>query len=111
MAFDRPSWSVEGHFYLRFRTAPRTCGEAKRERKNWNTNEFVTVPNVPSALRLGPRGDRWFIDRWLERFLTPPSARALLADGQARDPIKERGPIEAGESQAQIRLALEAVEI
>jgi hypothetical protein len=64
--------------------------EAKRELKSWNTNEFVTVPNVASALRLGPKGDRWFIDRWLDRFLAAPSARALLADGQARDLIKER---------------------
>ena len=39
---------------------------ARRELKNWNTNEFVTVPNVASALRLGPRGDRWFIDRLRE---------------------------------------------
>ena len=34
MAFDRPSWSVEGLFYRRFRIAPRTRGEfiSKRRR-------------------------------------------------------------------------------
>jgi hypothetical protein len=64
--------------------------EARRELKSWNTNEFVTVPTVASALRLGPRGDRWFIDGWLERFLVAPSAKALLADGQARNLLKER---------------------
>lgn len=64
--------------------------EARRELKSWNTNEFVTVPTVASALRLGPKGDRWFIDGWLERFLAAPSAKALLADGQARNLLKER---------------------
>lgn len=64
--------------------------EARRELKSWNTNEFVTVPTVASALRLGPKGDRWFIDGWLERFLAAPSAKVLLADVQARNLLKER---------------------
>jgi hypothetical protein len=64
--------------------------EARRELKSWNTNEFVTVPTVASALRPGPKGDRWFIDGWMERFLAAPSPKALLADVQARNLLKER---------------------
>jgi hypothetical protein len=68
----------------------RWWAEARRELKDWNTNEFVTVPTVASALRPGPKGDRWFIDGWLERFLAAPSAKALLEDVQARSLLKER---------------------
>ena len=68
----------------------RWWAEARRESKDWNTNEFVTVPTVASALRPGPKGDRWFIDGWLERFLAAPSAKALLEDVQARSLLKER---------------------
>ena len=50
----------------------------------------MTVPTVASALRPGPKGDRWFIDGWLERFLAAPSAKALLEDVQARSLLKER---------------------
>lgn len=64
--------------------------EARGVLKKWNTNEFVTVPTVASALRVGPKGDRWFIDCWFDRFLAAPNAKALLTDGQARDLIRER---------------------
>ena len=64
--------------------------EASGILKKWNMNEFMTVPTVASALRLGPKGDQWFIEGWLDRFLAAPNAKALLADGQARDLIRER---------------------
>lgn len=63
---------------------------ARRELKNWSTDAFVTVPTVASALRPGPRGDRWFIDGWLGHFIAASSAKAFLADEQARDLIRER---------------------
>jgi len=64
--------------------------EARHELKSWNTNEFVTVPTVASALRPGPKGDRWFIDGWLGRLVSASSANALLADRQACQLIRER---------------------
>ncbi len=64
--------------------------EARGILKKWNTNEFATVPTVASALRVDPKGDRWFMDGWLDRFLAAPNAKALLADRQARDLIRER---------------------
>lgn len=64
--------------------------EARHELKNWNTNEFVTVPTVASAMRLGPKGDRWFIESWLGRLVSASSANALLVDQQASELIRER---------------------
>jgi hypothetical protein len=64
--------------------------EARGPLKNWSTSEFVTLPTVASALRPGNRGDRWFIDGWLERCVAAPSAGALLSDKTARDLIRER---------------------
>jgi hypothetical protein len=64
--------------------------EARGPLKKWNTSEFVTVQTVASALRPGNRGDRWFIDSWLERFLTVSTAGALLSDEKARGLIRER---------------------
>ena len=79
----------------------RWWAEARRELKDWNTNEFVTVPTVASALRPGPKGDRWFIDGWLERFLAAPSAKALLEDVQARSLLKEGDQNQASQGTAQ----------
>ena len=64
--------------------------EARGSLKNWSTSEFVTVPTVASALRPGNRGDRWFIDGWLERCVAASTAGALLSDKKARDLIRER---------------------
>jgi hypothetical protein len=58
--------------------------------KKWSTSEFVTVPTVASALRPGNRGDRWFIDGWIERCVAASSAGDLLIDEKARDLIRER---------------------
>lgn len=63
---------------------------AKEPLKKWRTSEFVTVPTVASALRLGNRGDRWFIDGWLERCVAASTAEALLRDEKARHLIRER---------------------
>jgi hypothetical protein len=64
---------------------------AAREPLNqWRTSELVTVPTVASALRPGNRGDRWFIDCWLERCVAASSAEALLRDEKARTLIRER---------------------
>lgn len=65
---------------------------AAREPLNqWRTSELVTVPTVASALRPGNRGDRWFIDGWLERCVEASSAEALLRDEKARtDRERER---------------------
>jgi len=63
---------------------------AKETLKVWRTSEFVTVPTVGSALRPGNRGDRWFIEGWLERCVTASTAEALLSDEKARDLIRER---------------------
>lgn len=64
---------------------------AAREPLNqWRTSELVTVPTVASALRPGTRGDRWFIDGWLERCVEASSAEALLRDEKARTLIRER---------------------
>jgi hypothetical protein len=68
----------------------RWWAEARDSLKEWSTSEFVTVPTVASALRPGNRGDRWFIDGWLDRCLTAPSAKSLLSDEKARDLIRER---------------------
>ena len=64
--------------------------EARGPLKQWNTSEFVTVPTVASALRHGNRGDRWFIDGWLERFFASSRPGVLLSDEKARDLIRER---------------------
>jgi len=64
--------------------------EARGPLKNWSTREFVTVPTVASALRPGNRGDRWFIDGWLERCVAASTAEALLSDKAARDLIRDR---------------------
>jgi len=64
--------------------------EARGPLKNWSTREFVTVPTVASALRPGNRGDRWFIDGWLERCVAASTAEDLLSDKTARDLIRER---------------------
>jgi hypothetical protein len=64
--------------------------EAKEPLKRWNTNEFVAVPTVTSAIRPGTRGDRWFIDGWLERCVSASTAKNLLYDAKARDLIRER---------------------
>ncbi len=64
--------------------------EARGPLKKWSTSEFVTVPTVASALRPGNRGDRWFIDGWLERCVAASTAGALLSDEKARDLIRER---------------------
>lgn len=63
---------------------------ARESLKKWRTSEFVTVPTVASALRSGNRGDRWFIDGWIERFATATTAKALLCDEKARNLIRER---------------------
>lgn len=68
----------------------RWWAEARDLLRKWNTRELVTVPTVASALRLGPRGDRWFIEGWLDRFMAMPSAKALLGDRVARDLIRDR---------------------
>lgn len=64
--------------------------EARGPLKKWSTSEFVTVPTVASALRPGNRGDRWFIDAWLERCLAASTANTLLNDEKARELIRER---------------------
>ena len=64
--------------------------EARGPLREWSTSEFVTVPTVASALRSGIRGDRWFIDGWLERCVAASTAEALLSDEKARDLIRER---------------------
>jgi hypothetical protein len=64
--------------------------EARGPLKSWSTSEFVTVPTVASALRPGNRGDRWFIDGWLERCVAASTAEALLSDKTAKDLIRER---------------------
>jgi len=64
--------------------------EARDVLEKWNTDEFVTVPTVAPALRPGKKGDLWFINGWLGRFLAAPNAVALLSDRQARDLIRER---------------------
>ena len=64
--------------------------EARGPLKNWSTRELVTVPTVASALRPGNRGDRWFIDGWLERCVAASTAEDLLSDKTARDLIRER---------------------
>jgi hypothetical protein len=64
--------------------------EAAHGLKKWNTREFATVPTVASALRLGPKGDRWFIDGWLERYIAAPNAKSLLSDRQACELIRAR---------------------
>lgn len=63
---------------------------AREPLKKWRTSEFVTVPTVGSALRPGNRGDRWFIDSWLERCVAASTAEALLSDEKARNLIRER---------------------
>lgn len=63
---------------------------AREPLKKWQTSEFVTVPTVASALRPGNRGDRWFIDGWLERCVAVSTAEALLSDEKARDLIRAR---------------------
>ena len=63
---------------------------AKEALKEWRTSEFVTVPTVASALRPGNRGDRWFIDAWLERCVAASTTKALLSDEKARNLIRER---------------------
>ncbi len=64
--------------------------EARGPLKSWSTSEFVTVPTVASALRPGNRGDKWFIDGWLERCVAASTAEALLSDKTARDLVRER---------------------
>jgi hypothetical protein len=64
--------------------------EARESLTKWRTNELVTVPAVASALRPGNRGDRWFIDGWLERCVAASTAEALLHDEKARTLIRER---------------------
>lgn len=64
--------------------------EARAPLKKWSTSEFVTIPTVASALRPGNRGDKWFIDGWLERCINASTAGALLIDEKARDLIRER---------------------
>ncbi|MBL8039523.1 MAG: hypothetical protein JNN16_18685 [Nitrospira sp.] len=63
---------------------------AREPLKKWRTSEFVTVPTVASALRPGNRGDRWFIDGWLERCVAASMAESLLSDEKARNLIRER---------------------
>jgi len=64
--------------------------EARGPLKKWSTSELATVPTVASALRRGNRGDRWFIDGWLERCNSVSTAATLLGDKKARDLIRER---------------------
>ena len=64
--------------------------EAHGSLKKWKTDEFVTVSTVASAMRLGAKGDRWFIDGWLARCLAASSAEALWNDPKARELVRER---------------------
>lgn len=58
--------------------------------KQWRPSELATVPTVASALRQGNRGDRWFIDGWLERCIQAATGEALLHDKQAQGLIRDR---------------------